>query len=850
MMRTGKFESGSSEGAWLRGLRQALWCCHSEPALRERNPYCAQDVSCAADGSWKLKGIPRRALLGMTRGALCSQSPTPCFSVGLCRLTALVTLCSLLALTVQAQQPPAPQETTVGNYSIHESAEIGYRFINERGNGSMFDTTVDQHTGLRLLDQSLEIRSLDHSGLVFDSLSLSGFGFGGDPNNVLRLRAYKNKLYNFNANFRRDHSFWDYDLFANPLNSPATLMLYPVRNSPHRFDIVRRMSDYNLTLLPQSPLRFRLGYSRNVSQGPSFSSLRVDDAGGVETLLFQPWRQTQNAYQLGADWLVLPRTNISFDEFFTSNKGDNSQIDRNFNFQLANGTPVDLGLPTPAGCTLVSVRSSPPTAPPTCSSFLDYSRFAPMRANALTEQLGFQSNYFKKLEMSGRVMYSNSRGKSPSINELFNGFINGANFRQFNFTGAARSHRITTGADYAATWSLNDRFRITDAFRFHDFRVPGTQDSVQDAFYAASLVIAPNTFNPATCPPPFNSARCPQHTNGSPADVINHNAFTFLGQEYKTNLLEGEYDFAKWFKARLGYRYRNRLVTQRNLSVDNMLFFPSAPNRGACAGHPLQANGTCVANVNTLTTQGTEINEHSAVFGFSSRLLKDDALRLNGDLELLWADNFFIRLDPRRSERYRARASYEPASWISLSFATNIVERRNRTVGIGFLGRDRNFSVDALLSHNQAFGLDLGYDYSTTDSRANICFTSNLIPQTAPRCPTDRALFPGLSFYDSWTHFGRVSLLWKPLPVLTAHIGTELTSTDGKALFLNPLAPTGPLRNVYLEPVADLDWQFAKGLDWTARWGYYDYHEDGLSGPTLPRNFHAHIGTVGLRYSF
>lgn len=762
---------------------------------------------------------------------------------------ALLLLFLLVPFSGSAQQPSGQQETTVGNYSVHESAEMGYRGTNVRGNTSMFDTTVDLHTGLRLLDQSLEVRSLDHSGLFFDSVSLAGFGFGGDPNNALRLRAYKNKLYNFNVNFRRDHSYWDYDLFANPLNSPASLALFPVTNSPHRFDVVRRMSDYGLTLFPESRLRFRLGYSRNVSQGPSFSSLRVDDAGGAETLLFQPWHQTQNAYQLGADWLALPRTNISFDEFFSSNKGDNSQSDRNFNFQLANGTPVDLGLPT--GCTNVSVRSSPPVAAPTCTGFLDYSRFAPARTNALTEQLGFQSNYFKKLEMSGRVMYSNSHGKAPSISELFNGFIGGANFRQFSFTGEARSQRITTAADYAATWSLSDRLRIIDSFRFHDFRLPGTQDNVQDAFYAASLAITPNAFNPAVCPPPFTAARCPQHTNGSPADVINHNSFTFLGQEYKTNLLQGEYDFAKWLKARLGYRYRNRLVTQRNLSLDNMLFFPTLPNRGACVRRPLQPNGTCAVDVSASTTQGTEINEHSAVFGFSSRLLKDDALRLSGDLELLWADNFFIRVDPRQSERYRARVSYQPVSWINLNFATNIMERRNRAVGIGFLGRDRNFTVDALLSRNQTFGLDLGYDYTTAFSRANICFISNLVSRaTTPVCPTDLALFQTVSFYDSKTHFGHVAVLWKPLPALTTHFGTALTSTGGNALFLNPLAPVGPLRSLYLLPTADLDVQLRKGLDWKVSWNYYDYNEDSLPGPTLPRNFHAHVGTVGLRYSF
>ena len=80
--------------------------------------------------------------------------------------------------------------------------------------------------------------------------------------------------------FRRDKNFWDYNLFANPLNpaalnplgSPTTGCIvspptaaHPAgcpaycsnpavaqANSPHDIDLVRRMQDYDLTLLPQS----------------------------------------------------------------------------------------------------------------------------------------------------------------------------------------------------------------------------------------------------------------------------------------------------------------------------------------------------------------------------------------------------------------------------------------------------------------------------------------------------------------------------------------------------------------------------------------------------------------------
>ena len=60
-----------------------------------------------------------------------------------------------------------------------------------------------------------------------------------------------------------------------------------ISTSPHLFNTRRRMGDYNLTLLPQSKIRFRLGYSRNVNDGPAFSSLHQ----GTEALLFQNYKK-------------------------------------------------------------------------------------------------------------------------------------------------------------------------------------------------------------------------------------------------------------------------------------------------------------------------------------------------------------------------------------------------------------------------------------------------------------------------------------------------------------------------------------------------------------------------------
>lgn len=117
--------------------------------------------------------------------------------------------------------PPAePDGVTRGGYQIHQSIELGYRSTDVTGSGDMYDTLVNLQTGPRILDQTLTMQSVDHQGLLFDNLYLNSVGWGGDPNNYARLRADKNKWYNFQSSFRRDQSFFDYDLLANPLNPP------------------------------------------------------------------------------------------------------------------------------------------------------------------------------------------------------------------------------------------------------------------------------------------------------------------------------------------------------------------------------------------------------------------------------------------------------------------------------------------------------------------------------------------------------------------------------------------------------------------------------------------------------
>ena len=132
---------------------------------------------------------------------------------------------SLVVPTAWAQTESAPaaqsKDVVYEGYRVHQSVEFGYRAGDITGSEAMFDTLVNEHEGPRLFDQTLTMHSVDRQGTLFDDLFVNSVGWGGDPNNYLRLRAGKDHWYDFRASFRRDQNVFDYDLLANPLNPPT-----------------------------------------------------------------------------------------------------------------------------------------------------------------------------------------------------------------------------------------------------------------------------------------------------------------------------------------------------------------------------------------------------------------------------------------------------------------------------------------------------------------------------------------------------------------------------------------------------------------------------------------------------
>jgi hypothetical protein len=752
-----------------------------------------------------------------------------------------------------------PETVTSGGYVIHQSIEAGYRFTDQTGSSSMYDTLVNLQQGPRILEQTLSMQSETHESLLFDDLFVNSFGWGGDPNNVFRARLSKNKWYDFRGSFRRDQNVSDYNLLANPLNSSTSAPTVQVINSPHEFLTSRRISDVDLTLLPQSRLSFRLGYSHNNMSGPSFSSVHE----GTDALLYQPWNTTLNSFRIGADWKLLPRTVLSFDQFLDYYKGDTTwQLGTAVPALMPDGTKtVELGLPfnTVASqpCAAGSAGLIDPAGVLTnvaCNGYFGYLRDQRTRTSTPTERLSLRSGYFRWLDLTASYSYSSADLNTPN-DEFFSGLISRTRQRSFLQTGPASAARIANTADFGAVIHVTSRFRIVDTFRYDVFRSPGNWNLLTTSLFGATLASRANIFSPATCPPPFTAATCPQHNSSSPADISVDLRNGFLKQDQRSNTFELHYDLTRKITGHIGYRYERRRIVDNNSDLQLLAFLPSLPNRGACAGLPL-TNGVCTTTLADSATNLLAIDGYGVVAGLSARPTR--ALRLVFDTELFYADKTVTRMSPRQQSRYRVQATYTPRPWAVVGTSVNVLENSNEDLLTKARGHNRNYGFTALLAPRERFGLDLAYNYNDYLQNALICFSDALptgvtlpVVTSAVACVPDpnNPLLTN-SFYVSRTHFGSATVMFKPVKRVTTQLGYSISSVGGDAPMFNILQPDPSLHYNYHQPVANILLDMGHNLAWNAGWNYYQYNEKSFVGPTSPRYFHAQTATVSLRYAF
>ncbi|MBV8730896.1 MAG: hypothetical protein JO336_13910, partial [Acidobacteriia bacterium] len=372
-------------------------------------------------------------------------------------MTARVVLFAAIAGLLRAQQVVAPtpepvgptRGEDVGDYNITNSFETGYRFALIGGDLDKYRADINYGNGIRLLGSSLSVDSKDGHGRYFDKILLNTLGLGNDPYQSASLRVEKNGLYRYDL-------LWRLDDFFNPgLTISAGL---------HQMDTSRRLQDHDLTLLPQTKVRFHLGYSRDTQTGPALSSVQEFDTSGYAFPVFMDVKRQWNEYRLGADgeWHGFKFTFLRRWDYFKDDSPYNGAAGQEF---VGPGvTPVAL-----------------------INSLSQFTRSEPIHGSN-SGWFGNLSANHKYWGIDARITY-NSGHNDFALNEAATGLaLSAAANRQILVSGDAQ--RPAVAGDFNLDLYPTDKLTVVNSTSVHSTRIQGDSSYTEfDNAFGSGLTI-------------------------------------------------------------------------------------------------------------------------------------------------------------------------------------------------------------------------------------------------------------------------------------------------------------------------------------------------------------------------
>ncbi|MFY9611529.1 MAG: hypothetical protein WAU45_23320 [Blastocatellia bacterium] len=668
----------------------------------------------------------------------------------------------MLAGDARAQQPasgtgpqkPADKQDQVGPYTITSSIELGVRGIAINGNADKYRSDLNYTPGFRILDSSLLMESKEGEGFLFDKLLVSSFGWG-IPGGDHRGND-PNRLLRVNAEksgvYRFDVNYRRFDYF----NSLTNLAL-----NQHTANTEYRQGDFDLVILPNNQkFRLNLGYSLNRNTGPAVTTW---DYQRDEYPVIAPTRIAANDYRIGVDsklWVF----DLSFMQGWRAYKEDTTYF-----------------IDTP------NIGNNPLNT----SVLNTFHRDLPIRGTSPYTRFSLHTFLAKRFDFTGRYIYSSGNTKY-SLLETDTGKDGSGNniiLNTFQISGnAKRPHGM---GDLGATILISDNFRISETFRVDSFRISGGQELLE--------------------------ARFRTRASGAPLDPIFVDAFSFRTTNYRRylNLIEGDYDIARWLSVHAGYRF-----TDRHIELGVREFPEETPPAPDVEKFDNQTN--------------------SFIFGFKAKPARIWSLYF--DLERGGADNVFTRVSNYDFTNVRVRSILRPTKTITIN--ASLVTRDNDNPSIteetpprnfGANVKTRIFSASADWIPNEKLSLNGGYTYAHVASEATIIFFENSVATS------------GISRYFMNDNFAFFNAYWRIFPRLSFYGGYRINNDPGQGDRISePTVLIGSFPYQFQSPEAKFVVKLTNRIDWIAGYQYWDYQE---SFPNLQR-YEAHLPYTSVRFYF
>jgi hypothetical protein len=510
--------------------------------------------------------------------------------------------------------------------------------------------------------------------------------------------------------------------------------------------------------------------------------------GGNEFMLLSELRSRANDFRVGADGKLGP-LNFSFLQGFRRFRDD---------------SVIDLGV-TPG----INLN-------PTVASLTSFDRNEPARGSVNYTRFSLQTLVAKKLDVTGRIIYSKATQNYVSLesftgrnwNPRITGFPpsppgatpNILNLGQYNLNGD--TERPNWLGDLGLTWLATEKLRLSNTFRVETFEINGA------ALFADFFSL----------------------TRGTRTDTIGFsNRDVNTRTEYRKiqNTIEGDYQFNKDYSIHLGYRYGRRRIEE------------------AISGFALNSNAPTPLVPDSETEHN---NTHAVLGGFKARPLHEWTIYFDGEHGT--ADNVFTRIGNYNYTNIRAKSRYKPTSRLAFNLALITKNNSNPSeiAGVsledfGVSVKSRIFSSSLDWTATSRFSISTGYNYHWINSNAKLDYFFNNVQHPL-----------GNSLYFVRNNFFFVESVARVGPRVTLFTAYRINKDNGQGNRLaDPTGNPGTLIASYpmsfQSPEARLAIKLHQRLDWNVGYQYYNYNESTIVGPR-PQNYHSHLPYTSLRLYF
>jgi hypothetical protein len=667
----------------------------------------------------------------------------------------------LLILAFAAASSRAQQTTTddLGSYNVNSSIEFGVRGLSVSGNENKYRSDLNYDNGVRLFDSSFLLRSREGKRKgPFDEFLVTTSGWGGDPYGATRVSVEKSGLYRFDANVRRARYFNALTSFANPLSTPVG---QHTSNQRHNF------SDFDFTGLPENrKIRFYLGYSRDTREGPGTTTARFS---GDEYAINSNTDTRANDFRAGIDAHLL-----------------------GFDLSLLQGARYfhDNSSYT---VTLTNQGNNP-----TNTSRIDQLvRETPAQGTHFWTRFNVHRLFAQKLDFTGRFIYLSSRSRYSFFEQTTGRQSTGNLAVPQTATASGETRRPSSIGDIGVTFLATDKFRISNSFRFDNFRINGEEPLVD--------VLRQRT------------------VAGLPLATVTTTSFFARTTNYRRflNTIEADYQFSPSYSVHAGYRFTDRHIELASLD-----------------------------RTTTLATRSEEVDNqtHAAIFGFKARPVKAWTIYFDG--EHGDADSVFTRLANNDFTNLRLRNRVNVSDKLSFTAAfitkdntnpADVITSPNVPFGTdpGALDvnvKSRHFTSSVDWTPNAKFFLSTGYTHMRVTSIAGI-----LLPISGQRRV-------GESQYFSRDNFFFFNVFVRPTSRLTFYGGYHINKDEGQGDRVSTsnvlLIDSYPMS--FQSPEARVTLKLNRMLDWNVGYTYYNYKDKFFP----IQNYHSHLPYTSLRIYF